>query len=58
LTPDLNSVLEAALEIARSRKQILVELRGALERGDDEQALQIARRLAGLEPRAGSEKAA
>lgn len=48
MTPGLNPVFEAALEIARLREQVLAELRAALERGEDAQALQLARRLVGL----------
>ena len=43
-------MFEAALEIARLRKQVLEELRAALERGEDARALQLARRLVGLSP--------
>jgi hypothetical protein len=50
MAPDHNPVFEAALEIARSREQLLCELRGALERDDEKQALQLARRMVGLGP--------
>jgi hypothetical protein len=42
------SLFEAALSIARSRAQTLDQLRRALERDDDAEALSIARRLTGL----------
>ena len=50
MTPDLNPVFEAALEVARARALILADLRGALARGEDALALQLARRLVGLSP--------
>lgn len=50
MTPDPNCVFEAALEVSRARAQILAELRTALERDDDQQALELARRLVGLGP--------
>lgn len=45
-----NPVFEAALEIASARAQVVAELRAALEREDNEQALQLARRLVGFGP--------
>jgi len=53
VTPDLNPVFQAALEVARARALILADLRGALARGQDELALQFARRLVGLGPDQG-----
>jgi len=56
VTSELNPVFDAALEIARSRAQVLAELRGALEKGEDARALQLARRLVGLVPETKQEK--
>jgi hypothetical protein len=53
LTPDPNSgAFEAALEVARSRERLLAELREKLEHGDDQRALELARRLVGIGPKA------
>lgn len=54
MTLVLNPVFEAALEIARSREQILAKLREALERGDDAEALKVARQLVGIGPKGGN----
>jgi hypothetical protein len=51
MTPGLNPVFDAALEVAQRRQLVLAELRAALERGEDAKALQLARRLTGLVPR-------
>ncbi len=49
MTSNENSaVFEAALEVARRRKNTLAELRTALENHDDREALKLARRLCGL----------
>lgn len=47
--PNLRGVVEAALEIARERRETLAQLRAALEKGENEKALRLARRLCGLE---------
>ena len=46
----LRAMVEAALPIARERASLLLEMRGALERGDERLALTLAYRLAGLNP--------
>jgi hypothetical protein len=45
----LSCVLNAALEIAGKRRETLEQLRAALEKGDDTQALRVARALCGVE---------
>jgi hypothetical protein len=51
MTPHhVDPVFEAALEMARARAFVLADLRGALVRGDDALALELARHLAGLDP--------
>ncbi len=44
----LNGVLDAALEIARQRRDTLARLRAALESGNDSEALALAKELCGL----------
>jgi hypothetical protein len=46
---NFGGVFEAALEIAQARGQLLARLREALEKHDDAKALELARRLAGIE---------
>jgi hypothetical protein len=43
-----SGLVEAAMEISRKRTQMMEQMRKALERGDDEQALSLARLLVGL----------
>jgi hypothetical protein len=43
------ALAEAALEIGRARAQLELRLRGALLRGDEGEALRLARVLVGLE---------
>ena len=43
-----NALMGAALEIAQERREILTQLRAALEAGDNLRALDIARKLCGL----------
>jgi hypothetical protein len=45
---DLDGVLDAALEIARRRRDTLAGLRAALETGNQEQAIKLAKALCGL----------
>jgi len=45
----LNGLIDAALAISDRRCEILRNLREALDRGDDQQALVYARQLVGLE---------
>ena len=45
----LSGVLNAALEIADKRRETLARLRAALEKGDDTEALKVARALCGVE---------
>jgi hypothetical protein len=44
----LRGVLEAALEIAQRRRDTLAQLRAALEAGDQERAITLAKELCGL----------
>jgi hypothetical protein len=44
----LSGVLDAALEIARRRRDTLAQLRAALEAGNQEQAITLAKELCGL----------
>lgn len=46
--PSLSRLAEAALEIARRRRETLVRLRAALERGDNVEALRLAKELCGV----------
>jgi hypothetical protein len=46
--PTLSGVLNAALEIASKRRETLARLRAALEKGDDTEALRVARALCGV----------
>jgi hypothetical protein len=45
---DLGGVLEAAMQIATGRREIIARLRVALEQNDTLCALQLARQLCGL----------
>ncbi len=45
---NLNSLFEVALEIAQREQRLMEELRTALEAGDNERALALARKLTGL----------
>ncbi len=45
----LSGVLNAALEIADKRRETLARLRAALEKGDDTEALKVARALCGVD---------
>jgi hypothetical protein len=47
MDPGLTGVIEAALEIARKRRDTLALLRAALDEGRDADALKIARDLCG-----------
>ena len=47
-TPNINALIDIALQIAQERRGILSQMRAALEAGDDAQALQLARKLCGL----------
>ncbi len=42
-------MFEAALEISRARQRILADLRVALESGDNQRAIELARQIVGLE---------
>jgi len=46
----LRAMIEAALPIARERASLVLEMRGALERGDERLALTLAYSLAGVKP--------
>ena len=45
---NLKGILEAALQIAAKRREILTRLRAALESGRNQDALALARQLCGL----------
>ena len=47
-TTGVSGVFEAAREIARQRREILVQLRAALESGDQPNITRFARELCGL----------
>jgi hypothetical protein len=44
----LSGVTDAIIEVGRQRKALLDQMRGALESGDTEQVLRLARNLCGL----------
>lgn len=44
----LSRLIEAALEIARRRRETLVRLRAALERGDNVEVWRLAKQLCGV----------
>jgi len=44
----LSGVTDAILEVGRQRKALLDQMRGALQSGDEEKALGLARQLCGL----------
>lgn len=46
----LRAMIEAALPIARERASLVLEMRSALEGGDERLALALAYRLAGVKP--------
>jgi hypothetical protein len=46
--PTLGRVFDAALEIARRRRDTLQRLRAALQSGDEPEALKLAKELCGL----------
>jgi hypothetical protein len=46
----LRAMIEAALPIARERASLVLEMQGALERGDERLALTLAYRLVGVKP--------
>ncbi|HEY2123512.1 MAG TPA: hypothetical protein VGH07_07945 [Chthoniobacterales bacterium] len=52
--PALKGLVDAAIEIADARRQILQRMRTALERGDITEALKFARELCGLEEKVSS----
>ena len=49
-TGDYSGLLEAALEISKRRADVMRQMREALLRGDEAEALVYARVLCGLEP--------
>lgn len=44
----LSGVTDAILEVGRQRKTLLYQMRGALQSGDVEEVLRLARQLCGL----------
>ena len=51
---NMRGLLEAALDISRKRRDILVKLKAALEAGDDIKALELARELCGVDYEKGN----
>jgi hypothetical protein len=47
--PNLRGLLEAAIEIAAKRRELLARMRAALEQGNDVEALKLARVLCGID---------
>jgi hypothetical protein len=47
--PSLTGVVEAALEIARKRRDTLARLRAAVVSGDNTKVVELARKLCGVE---------
>jgi hypothetical protein len=47
-TLTLSGVTDAILEVGRQRKALLDQMRGALQSGDSEKVLRLARQLCGL----------
>lgn len=45
----LSGIVDAILEVSRQRKLLLDELRSALQSGENDNALQLARKLCGLQ---------
>ncbi len=46
--PSVSGIVDAILEIGRQRNALLVQLRTALELGQEREALSLSRRLCGL----------
>ena len=49
-----SALIEAALEIAQERREIMAKLRAALESGNDTRALELARELCGVDYEKGN----
>ena len=49
-----SALIEAALQIAQERREIMVKLRAALESGDGARALELARELCGVDYEKGN----
>jgi hypothetical protein len=47
--PELKGLIDAAIEIADARREILHHMRDAILAGDNAEALKLARELCGLE---------
>jgi hypothetical protein len=45
---DVSAVVEAILEVGRQRRDLLDEMRGALQSGDSEKALRLLSQYCGL----------
>ena len=56
--PTLKGLVDAAIEIADARREILQRMRTALEAGDNAEALKFARELCGLEHEKASSRIA
>lgn len=46
---NLGGLLDAAMQIGATRREILRKMRAALQQGDDSEALKLARQLCGCE---------
>lgn len=47
-TDRLRRAVEVALPVARERGRLMVQIRAALERGDEQRALQLLRQYCGI----------
>jgi hypothetical protein len=54
--PELAGVLDAVLDVSRRQAKIIEEMRAALDRGDNEEALNRARELTGVRSKRGQSK--
>lgn len=45
---ELNSLVEAAMEISAKQSRLMLRIREAFERGEDAEAMMLARELVGL----------
>jgi hypothetical protein len=46
--PSLSGVVDAILKVGRQRAALLTEIKGALERGDNDRVLVLCRQLCGV----------
>jgi hypothetical protein len=50
--PALTGILDAVIEVSKRQAKLIEEMRDALERGDDVEALEKARELTGVRTKA------